>query len=234
MFYDPHSRSRYLSLKLCFAASSIHKKLGIEVVSDSTSLDLYRGIRSQIATLLDGLDPTDMATMSLGLSHSLSRSVLVFTSSVTCGSVSKFNDRFKLKFSPDKVDTMVVQAIALLDDLDKEINIYSMRVKVSFTSGIFSLILTILVSLSKGMVRVALPRNGQNYRRQHCIRQSRKNNGYVVRLTVKRFLILIFAHQASGQTRLPLHSPRFYPKISKLHLKLPPRSAWVAKFLTKT
>jgi RNA processing factor Prp31 len=37
---------------------------------------------------------------------------------------------FKLKFSPDKVDTMVVQAIALLDDLDKEINIYSMRVKV--------------------------------------------------------------------------------------------------------
>ena len=26
---------------------------------------------------------------------------------------------------------MVIQAIALLDDLDKEINIYSMRVKVS-------------------------------------------------------------------------------------------------------
>lgn len=39
-------------------------------------------------------------------------------------------ERFKLKFSPDKVDTMVVQAIALLDDLDKEINIYAMRVKV--------------------------------------------------------------------------------------------------------
>lgn len=38
--------------------------------------------------------------------------------------------RFKLKFSPDKVDTMVVQAIVLLDDLDKEINIYAMRVKV--------------------------------------------------------------------------------------------------------
>ena len=40
------------------------------------------------------------------------------------------HSRFKLKFSPDKVDTMVIQAIALLDDLDKEINIYSMRVKV--------------------------------------------------------------------------------------------------------
>ncbi|TFK56201.1 Nop domain-containing protein [Heliocybe sulcata] len=90
-------------------ASSIKKKLGITVQSDKESMELYRGIRNQIAALLDGLDPKDLATMSLGLSHSLSR--------------------FKLKFSPDKVDTMVVQAIALLDDLDKEINIYSMRVK---------------------------------------------------------------------------------------------------------
>ncbi|KAI0069197.1 Nop domain-containing protein [Artomyces pyxidatus] len=87
----------------------INKKLGINVISDSDSLDLFRGIRSQLSALLDGLDPKDLATMSLGLSHSLSR--------------------FKLKFSPDKVDTMVVQAIALLDDLDKEINIYAMRVK---------------------------------------------------------------------------------------------------------
>jgi len=45
----------------------------------------------------------------LGLAHSLSR--------------------YKLKFSPDKVDTMIVQAIALLDDLDKELNTYSMRVR---------------------------------------------------------------------------------------------------------
>ncbi|TDL29186.1 Nop-domain-containing protein [Rickenella mellea] len=90
-------------------ANAIAKKLGIKVDADSQTLDIFRGIRSQLAALLDGLDPQDLATMSLGLSHSLSR--------------------FKLKFSPDKVDTMVVQAIALLDDLDKEINIYSMRVK---------------------------------------------------------------------------------------------------------
>jgi len=37
--------------------------------------------------------------------------------------------RFTLKFSPDKVDVVIVQAISLLDDLDKEINVYSMRVK---------------------------------------------------------------------------------------------------------
>jgi len=47
--------------------------------------------------------------MTLGLAHSLGR--------------------FTLKFSPDKVDVMIVQAISLLDDLDKEINVYSMRVK---------------------------------------------------------------------------------------------------------
>ncbi|KAG8936638.1 Nucleolar protein 58 [Tulasnella sp. 419] len=89
--------------------ASISKKLGIKVMSETSTLDLYRGIRAQLAALLDGLDPKDLATMSLGLSHSLSR--------------------YKVKFSPDKVDTMIVQAIGLLDELDKEINIYSMRVK---------------------------------------------------------------------------------------------------------
>ena len=90
--------------------------------------DLFRGIREQLASLLDGLDPKDLAAMSLGLSHSLSRweqRILKRMAVLTC-----VLSRFKLKFSPDKVDTMVVQAIALLDDLDKEINIYSMRVKV--------------------------------------------------------------------------------------------------------
>lgn len=56
--------------------AAINKKLGIKVVADSTSLDLYRGIRTQIAGLLDGLNPQDLSTMSLGLSHSLSRYVL--------------------------------------------------------------------------------------------------------------------------------------------------------------
>merc|ERR1739844_85236 len=35
--------------------------------------------------------------------------------------------RYKLKFSPDKIDTMIVQAVSLLDDLDKELNNYIMR-----------------------------------------------------------------------------------------------------------
>ena len=50
-----------------------------------------------------------MTAMSLGLAHSLSR--------------------YKLKFSPDKIDTMIVQAVSLLDDLDKELNNYIMRTR---------------------------------------------------------------------------------------------------------
>merc|ERR1740138_1886910 len=68
-----------------------------------------RGIRSQVASLVTGLRTEDLSAMQLGLSHSLSR--------------------YKLKFSPDKVDTMIVQAISLLDDLDKELNTYAMRVR---------------------------------------------------------------------------------------------------------
>jgi len=37
--------------------------------------------------------------------------------------------RYKLKFSSTKVDTMVIQAISIIEDLDKEINNYMMRLK---------------------------------------------------------------------------------------------------------
>ena len=89
--------------------ASITKKFGIKVIQDSSANEVYRGIRAQLENLIQGLKSDDLNAMVLGLSHSLSR--------------------YKLKFSPDKVDTMIIQAIALLDDLDKELNTYSMRVK---------------------------------------------------------------------------------------------------------
>merc|ERR1719443_723274 len=66
-----------------------------------------RCIRSQASGLISGLPDKEMSAMELGLAHSLSR--------------------YKLKFSPDKIDTMIVQAVSLLDDLDKELNNYIMR-----------------------------------------------------------------------------------------------------------
>jgi nucleolar protein 58 len=88
----------------------LKEKLDIKCVYNDTVLELFRGVRENLEDLLgNGLEEGAMKAMQLGLSHSLSR--------------------YKLKFSADKVDIMVVQAIGLLDDLDKEINIYAMRVR---------------------------------------------------------------------------------------------------------
>ena len=86
----------------------INKSLDIKCVFNDSINELYRGIRTQLESLL-GNTGDELKAMKLGLSHSLSR--------------------YKLKFSADKVDIMIVQAIGLLDDLDKEINIYAMRVR---------------------------------------------------------------------------------------------------------
>lgn len=92
-------------------ATAINKLPGLTLnpISDSTTNDIFRAIRAHLPSLIPGLAEESISTMALGLSHSLSR--------------------HKLRFSPDKVDTMIVQAIALLDDLDKELNTYAMRVK---------------------------------------------------------------------------------------------------------
>lgn len=90
-------------------AGLIKEELDIKCVNNTGINELMRGIRNQMNALIDSVTPKDMHAMILGLSHSLGR--------------------YKLKFSADKVDTMIVQAISLLDELDKEINIYAMRVK---------------------------------------------------------------------------------------------------------
>eukprot|EP00746_Dinoflagellata_sp_MGD_P002747 gnl/MRDRNA2_/MRDRNA2_105374_c0_seq1.p1 gnl/MRDRNA2_/MRDRNA2_105374_c0~~gnl/MRDRNA2_/MRDRNA2_105374_c0_seq1.p1 ORF type:complete len:489 (-),score=150.68 gnl/MRDRNA2_/MRDRNA2_105374_c0_seq1:30-1496(-) len=89
---------------------SINKSLGIEIsVLNDQLKEVMRGIRAHLTDLLQGVDATEMQQMSLGLAHTLSR--------------------FKLKFSPDKVDTMIIQAVGLLDDLDKELNNFAMRLR---------------------------------------------------------------------------------------------------------
>jgi len=100
--------------------AAIREKLGVACVADASSLALMRAIRANLGDLLGGTDggggdaggggePEDGRAMALGLAHSLSR--------------------YKLKFSPDKVDVMVVQAIGLLDELDKQVNTYGMRLR---------------------------------------------------------------------------------------------------------
>jgi len=89
--------------------SVIKSKTDLDCVYSSNVMELMRCIRSQMPELVSGGDEKEMTAMSLGLAHSLSR--------------------YKLKFSPDKIDTMIVQAVSLLDDLDKELNNYIMRAR---------------------------------------------------------------------------------------------------------
>ncbi|KAK3010803.1 hypothetical protein RJ639_012742 [Escallonia herrerae] len=81
----------------------------IECVHNNVVMELMRGVRSHLTELISGLGPQDLAPMSLGLSHSMSR--------------------YKLKFSADKVDVIIIQAIAKMDEVDKELNNTSMRLR---------------------------------------------------------------------------------------------------------
>ncbi|XP_066882676.1 nucleolar protein 58 isoform X2 [Kogia breviceps] len=69
----------------------IKEKLNLSCIHSPLVNELMRGIRSQMDGLIPGVEPREMAAMCLGLAHSLSR--------------------YRLKFSADKVDTMIVQAI---------------------------------------------------------------------------------------------------------------------------
>lgn len=108
-FLKAHCDGETLAVADSKLGNAIKDKLKIECVHNTAVMELMRGVRSQLTELISGLGAQDLSPMSLGLSHSLSR--------------------YKLKFSPDKVDTMIIQAIGLLDDLDKELNTYAMRVR---------------------------------------------------------------------------------------------------------
>ncbi|KAA3468652.1 putative nucleolar protein 5-2 [Gossypium australe] len=108
-FLRAHCDGETLGVADSKLGNAIKEKLKIDCVHNAYVMELLRGVRTQLTELISGLGAQDLAPMSLGLSHSLSR--------------------YMLKFSADKVDTMIVQAIGLLDDLDKELNTYAMRIR---------------------------------------------------------------------------------------------------------
>ncbi|XP_062084575.1 probable nucleolar protein 5-2 [Humulus lupulus] len=107
-FLRAHCKGETLAVADSKLGNIIKEKLQVDCVHNNAVMELMRGVRSQLTELI-GVSAEDLAPMSLGLSHSLAR--------------------YKLKFSADKVDTMIIQAIGLLDDLDKELNTYAMRVR---------------------------------------------------------------------------------------------------------
>ena len=71
--------------------------------------DMLRGIRMHAGKLLKQLRDGDINTAQLGLGHAYSRA--------------------KVKFSVQRDDNHIIQAIAVLDQLDKAINTFAMRVR---------------------------------------------------------------------------------------------------------
>lgn len=90
-------------------ANAIKSTLGLKCDTSESTAELIRGIRFNASKLLKGLQTDDLTKAQLGLGHSYSRS--------------------KLKFNVNRVDNMIIQAIALLDQLDKDVNLFSMRIR---------------------------------------------------------------------------------------------------------
>jgi nucleolar protein 56 len=90
-------------------ATSIGEGLGTSCRSDDTVREILRGCRMHFQTFVKGLAGGAAAKAQLGLGHSYSRS--------------------KIKFNPARSDNMVIQSIALLDQLDKDVNTFAMRVR---------------------------------------------------------------------------------------------------------
>ena len=86
---------------------------GYEFDAGDVTQDLLRGTRTHASKLLKTLQPGDLEKAQLGLGHSYSRA--------------------KVKFNVNKSDNMIIQTIALLDQLDKDINTFAMRVRLTPT-----------------------------------------------------------------------------------------------------
>ncbi|CAN6212418.1 unnamed protein product [Urochloa humidicola] len=89
--------------------SHISEATGIPCQSNEFVQELLRGVRLHFNQFINQLKESDLEKAQLGLGHSYSRA--------------------KVKFNVNRVDNMVIQAIFLLDTLDKDINSFSMRVR---------------------------------------------------------------------------------------------------------
>ena len=90
-------------------AGAIKDAVSIKCDASESTQELIRGVRFHAPKLLKGLDANDLTKAQLGLGHSYSRA--------------------KLKFNVNRIDNMIIQAIALLDQLDKDVNLFSMRIR---------------------------------------------------------------------------------------------------------
>jgi len=87
----------------------VKEELDMSVAGGDIVLEICRGVRMHIHQMIKPLTLAKEGGAQLGLSHSYSRT--------------------KVKFNVNRMDNMVIQAIALIDQLDKDINTFAMRVR---------------------------------------------------------------------------------------------------------
>jgi len=90
-------------------ANAVQEGTGLKCVCDEIVGEVLRGVRNHLTHFIKGLSDMDLNRSQLSLAHSYSRA--------------------KVKFNVNKVDNMIIQAISLLDILDRDINTFIMRVK---------------------------------------------------------------------------------------------------------
>ncbi|KJH42860.1 snoRNA binding domain protein [Dictyocaulus viviparus] len=91
------------------ASSLSEADLDLKLVFGGVVTEILRGIRVHFAHLAKNLPHHSLSKAQLSLGHSYSRG--------------------KVKFDVHRVDNMVIQSIALLDQLDKDINLFGMRIR---------------------------------------------------------------------------------------------------------
>ena len=89
--------------------NAISEGTGITCECDDTSSEFLRGIRLHFSTYVKQLAGGNIERAQLGLGHAYSRT--------------------KVKFNVNRADNMIIQAICLLDQLDKDLNTFAMRAK---------------------------------------------------------------------------------------------------------
>lgn len=82
---------------------------GLSCRSDEAVREIIRGCRLHLPHFVKGLGDGSQEQAQLGLGHSYSRG--------------------KVKFNPARSDNMIIQSIALLDQMDKDLNTFAMRVR---------------------------------------------------------------------------------------------------------
>lgn len=89
--------------------SAIQEELGIDVVSNESVTELLRLVRTHAEKMLPDHSEGDITRAQCGLGHAFSRN--------------------KVKFNVHRSDNMIIQASALLEHMDKGVNLLGMRVK---------------------------------------------------------------------------------------------------------